>query len=215
MLKSLRQAGARPCRRTRRIAPVTLSRCVRGFTLIELIVTVTLVGILLAAGLPAFQAWISNAQVRTVAEALQTGIKGAQAEALRRNRQAVLAFTDATPGLNVSAVAGGKRWSTQTVAQFGEAAEFAGGGSLADVASTVAIAAAPSTSALCFNSNGRLVTNNAPGLPGAACSAAATRFDITRSGADRPLRVTVSLGGQVRMCDPSRPALSAATPDGC
>ena len=34
------------------------------------------------------------------------------------------------------------------------------------------------------------------------------------AGRDRPLRVLVSLGGQVRMCDPAK-ILSAAAPEGC
>jgi type IV fimbrial biogenesis protein FimT len=39
-------------------------------------------------------------------------------------------------------------------------------------------------------------------------------FDITNSAADRPLRVLVTLGGSVRLCDPAK-TLSAAQPDGC
>ena len=72
--------------------------------------------------------------------------------------------------------------------------------------------------ALCFNSAGRQVGNPAPGVTGAACMAgvagALTRYEITGNGADRALRVTVSPGGHIRMCDPAR-ALAAGVPDGC
>ena len=196
-------------------------RARRGFTLIELIVTITLLGVLVALSLPSFTAWIRNSQVRTVAEALQTGIRTAQAEAVRRNRQVVLSFTDATPALNATAVAGGKNWSLQSVAQFGEAStdatRYIGGGALADVASNVVIGdhAGSGISAICFNSNGRLVTNTSPGVTGASCTAAVTSFDVSHTSSDRPLRVIVQIGGQLRMCDPKRPALSATTPDGC
>ena len=47
-----------------------------------------------------------------------------------------------------------------------------------------------------------------------ACTAAAATYDITIPNADRPLRVLVALGGQVRLCDPAK-TLSNTNPDGC
>ena len=194
-----------------------------GFTLIELIVTITLLGILVALGLPTFTAWIRNSQVRTVAEALQNGLRTAQTEAVRRNQDVVMSFTnDANPQLNPNMVANGRNWSLQTVgsAFVGDgAAEFIKSGVLADVASGVTITISPLSTdgAICFNSSGRLATNTAPtGLPSTAtCTGTAKTFNIAQTNADRPLRVTVAVGGQVRMCDPQRPALSSTSPDGC
>ena len=189
----------------------------RGFTLVELLITMVLLGLLIKASLPSFSAWISNTQVRTVAEALQNGIRLAQAEAVRRNRQVVLSFTNATPARNAPAIVGGVNWSIQTVAQFGGAdAEFVQGGSLAEIGSgvTVASVGAP-LDALCFNSNGRLIINADPGPANASCNAAGVTFEVNRANADRRLRVIVNVGGQLRMCDPSRPTLSATSPDGC
>ena len=193
-----------------------------GFTLIELIVTITLLGILVALGLPSFTAWIRNSQVRSVAEALQNGLRTAQTEAVRRNRQVVMSFTDDANPLdkNPNTVVGGKKWVLQTVASAFAAdpeVTLIASGSLADVASGVAISG-PSTGAICFNSSGRLVDNTNPtSSPSTAkCTAtAATTFNITQTNADRPLQVTVAVGGQVRMCDPHRPALSSTSPDGC
>lgn len=188
-----------------------------GFTLIELLTTLCLLGVLMQLSLPSFMTWIGNAQVRTVADSLQNGVRLAQAEAVRRNRQVVLSFTDRTPALSVPAVAGGANWSIQTVAQFGGAdAEFVQGGKLTDVATGVSIGAiGPAVTALCFNSNGRLTVNAAPGPAGAACRAAAATFEMNRANADRRLRIVVGVGGQLRMCDPSRPPLSSTSPDGC
>ena len=183
-----------------------------GFTLIELLVTITLLGILLAVGLPALSGWVRNAQVRTVADALQTGARLAQAEALRLNQQVVFSLTNEQPGLNAAAVADGNNWSMQTVAQFGKSAVFIRGGALADVASGVSISGPV---AICLNSNGRLATNAAPGVPGAACNAANATFNVSQTNADRSLRVLVTLAGQVRMCDPLRPTQSSTAPDGC
>jgi len=199
------------CTRMRR-TPLACRRGARGFTLVELVVAFVLLGILTVLGLPSFTAMIRNAQVRTAADLLQNGVRLAQTEAVRRNRQVVLALTNAQPQLNAAAAANGKNWSIQTVAQFGETAEFVKGGVLTDVASGVAIAGPAS---ICFNSNGRLVTNAATGVPGANCTAAATTFDVTQASSDRPLRVNVALGGQVHMCDPNRPTQSTASPDGC
>lgn len=192
-----------------------------GFTLIELVVTLALFGILVSLGLPSFTAWIKNSQVRTVAEALQNGVRTAQAEAVRRNRQVVFALTDGAPPApplsptSATAKANGKNWFVVTVAPVSDTTdvEYVQGGALADVASGVSISG---PAAICFNSNGRLVANpSSTGISGAACTVSASTFDIDHPKADRALRVIVQLGGQMRMCDRSRPALSAAAPDGC
>ncbi len=197
--------------------PATGRHRVRGFTLVELLTTFVVLGTLVSMALPSFSVWIGNAQVRTVAESLANGIRLAQAEAVRRNRQVVLTFTNGLPRLDVPATAGGRNWSMQTVQQFAAGdSEFVQGGAFADIASAVSIDSlgAPVT-ALCFNSNGRLVVNAAPGPAGSSCLAASASFEINRANADRRLRVRVGVGGQIRMCDPNRPLLSAASPDGC
>ena len=207
-------------RATRRTVSTAGRAGLGGFTLIELMVTITLFAMMVALSLPSFTAWIKNSQIRTTAEALQTGVRTAEAEAVRRNRLVVMSFTNSTPALNATAVAGGKNWSLQTVAQFGDASttQFIGGATLSDVGSAVVIAdhAGTGISALCFNSNGRVtVPTVALGITGATCAAAPAAFDISQTNADRPLRVIVQVGGQLRMCDPNRPTLSSTSPDGC
>jgi len=194
------------------------ARAARGFTMIELAVTLALLGILFALGLPSFMSWVRNSQVRTVADVLQGGVRRAQTEAVRMNQPVVLFFTNVKPDLNVAAAAGGKNWSTQSIAQFDKPAAFLTGGALADVGSNVTITG--TSNALCFNSNGRLIAPAAPGVPGAVCVAGPLQFDVEPIGrdptkGDRRLRVLVAIGGQVRMCDPDRPTLSATSPDGC
>ena len=188
----------------------------RGFTLIELMVTISLLAVLVLLAVPAFTAWIRNAQIRSAAEALQGGMRTAQAEALRRNRQVVMAFTNATPASGTTAVANGKNWTLQTVAQFGETSDYISGGSIAETNSAVTVSTSGGLTAICFNSSGRLIDNASTGVSGATCPApAAVAFNIAQTLADRALRVIVQPGGQVRMCDPKRPTLSATAPDGC
>lgn len=201
--------------------PRPQAAAVRGFTLIELVVALVLVGLLFALGLPSFTTWIRNSQVRSVAEALQDGVRIAQTEAVRRNQAVMLAFTnDANPGKNPATAADGRNWVAQTVtSDFVDdgATELIRSGVLSDVALGVTIASTPAANAICFNANGRLVANAAPAAAPSTAACAATRavFDVSHPGSDRALRIIVALGGQVRMCDPKRGVLSATIPDGC
>lgn len=186
----------------------------RGFTLIEMMVTVVLLSILMALAFPAMNEWIRNSRIRTVADALQNGIRLAQTEALRRSRQTVFSLTaDTNPADGLTAVVNGANWSVNFVPLLtGEEtdATFIEGGGLTGLAPNVQITG-PAT--LCFNSMGRIVDNPTPGT-GVACSASAAAYNITIPNADRPLRVLVALGGQVRLCDPAK-TLSNTQPDGC
>lgn len=189
-----------------------------GFTLIELMVTVTLLSILAMLAAPSFATWIRNSQVRASAEAMQNGLRLAQAEALRRSRQVVFSLTNsASPQSSLTAVADGRYWSINTVALGADSgntdtAEFVESGVLTESAGLTVTGPA----SICFSSLGRLVVNGSPGVAGADCAAGniPAAYDFALSGADRRLRVTVAVGGQVRMCDRDK-TLSASNPDGC
>ena len=87
----------------------------RGLTLIELLTVLTLVGILLALGIPGFGTWIRDTRVRTVSEDIANGLRLAQAEAVARNRQVVLVRTTANPARNASASSSGGNWYVQVL----------------------------------------------------------------------------------------------------
>lgn len=192
----------------------------RGFTLIELMVTLSVAALLLLAVMPSFSYWIANAKVRSVAEEIQNGLRQAQAEAVRRNRQTVFALTNATPALAASPAANGKNWYVQTVVLTGSAetsAEFVQGSNYGKQAGV----AVTGPAAVCFGSLGGLVTlaSTATGLS-TSCSAATTSYTlvsanaVSGNNAYRTLKVLLTPGGQVRMCDPTR-TLSSSAPDGC
>jgi type IV fimbrial biogenesis protein FimT len=74
-----------------------------GFTLVEVLIGVAIVGILLVMGIPSFKNWIQNTQIRTATEAIQNGLELARAEAVRRNTQVRFQLTstvDNTCALN-------------------------------------------------------------------------------------------------------------------
>jgi type IV fimbrial biogenesis protein FimT len=188
----------------------------RGFSIVELMVAVALMALLLGLAAPSFTTWNRNAQIRTVSDALQNGLRTAQAEALRRQRQVVFFRTAATACSNtISASTSGNFWAIRTVPIVaGDPVETVQCGMLSDVAAGVVI---DGPVALCFNSSGRQTTNTSPGIGGSTCTLDASgtsQFDVSVAAGDRPLRVTVSLGGSVRMCDPAR-SRSSASPDGC
>lgn len=193
-----------------------------GFSLVELLVAVSLGSLLLALAVPSFTTWISNARVRSVADALQSGLRTSQAEAQRRAHTVVFFRTmsktcDTTSVANAS----GPYWQIRTVpnaALTNDIAETAQCGVLTDVSNGVSLAG-PAT--VCFSGDGRQTTSTNPAAVGVDCvldaQGRASTFDVTASNATtetRPLRVLVTLGGSVRMCDPKK-AQSTSSPDGC
>lgn len=183
---------------------------IAGFTLIELMVTIAVFSILVLVGAPAFQSWVANAQVRTVADGLLNGLHLAQAEATRRNRQIQFVLTNSDPSsASPTPSSSGQNWVLLTVPLLSdstgtaESAERIQGGALGNVASAVAVQVSPSTSStLTFNSFG--LVSGATGT---------TTYAVTRSNADHPLNVTVSVGGQLRVCDAGKTL--ANSPEGC
>ncbi len=189
-----------------------------GFTLVELVVALAMLGILLGLAAPSFSLWTRNARVRGVTDSLINGVRLAQSEAVRRNRQVVFFLTgsaDCTASTNSGATAGGSAWAVRTVAlTTGDVVEAVQCGALAEQTAGVVVAG---PTALCFNSMGRQTANADPGLGGTACtldSSGVSTFNISSLSSDRPLRLLVGLNGQVRQCDPAR-SLSATATDGC
>lgn len=187
-------------------------RCV-GFTLVELMVTISLLAILLALAVPSFRVWINNTRVRTAAQVLQDGLRLAQAEAVRRNRTVSFFLTnDANPTATSATAANGSNWAVRVLPLVtGENAVFVRAGALTGVTSGVTVTNGPTI--VCFNAAGQQVANATEGCAVDPANPTAT-FDIAHTGGDRALRVTASLGGRVRMCDPAK-TLSATNPDGC
>ncbi len=163
-----------------------------GLTLIELMVAVLIVSILMAVGANSYSRWTQNQQVRVAAESILNAMQLARAEAVKRNGSVRLVMGDLSSWSIIEAT-GGAILQTRTSAE---------GSNNATVTATPGGA-----TTVTFSSLGR-VTTNSDG------SAALSQVDIDNPSGDRPLRITVSAGGNARMCDPS-PKLAAGDPRAC
>lgn len=168
------------------------SRGSNGFSLIEMMIVVAILAIVAAIAAPAFEAWIANTRTRSMAEAIQNGLRLAQGEAVKRGVQVQFVLTNSAPiTKNVAASSTGQNWVIQTMQRANPATtdEFVQGASLANVGNNSTVVASAAT--VTFNSFGR-VENPVGGVS----------YDLSTTNGDRPLRVEVSNSGAVRMCDP-------------
>jgi type IV fimbrial biogenesis protein FimT len=180
----------------------------RGFTLIELAITLAVVALVVALGAPSFAAWIQNTQIRNGGESTLAGIKLARAEALKRNSP-VLFQLMTTADSSCAPSAAGPSWVVSVVdaTSHCDVTDPATNPPLMIRAKpgsegTANVAYAASQSSIGFNSLGQvtpapqngdiviLVTNPTGG-------------DCYPTGAMRCQTIIVSPGGQARMCDPS------------
>lgn len=207
-------------------------RCAKGFSLVELMVAMVIMGILLAVGASSFSTWVGNMRVRSAAEAIQSGLQLARTEAVRRNDLIRFNLTSSTGNDCTLSTT-----STNWVVSYDNPASACGGAfvneafavsdaannpapriiqmrSAAEGTGNIVVAAGQST--FTFNGLGRHafpvgivpvdVSINVSNPNAGTCAA--------DGGKIRCLRVQVTPGGQIRMCDPKF-AASDKDPQGC
>jgi len=176
-----------------------------GFTLIELMFGIAMVGILLALGAPAFSTFLQNARLGTRAKGFYTGLQLARTEAIRQNLPVEFILTDTAINVgniqNVAATnAGGhnwvvRAWASPTASQPYTLVEAKSGLEGGDAGSLQVLS---SRDTIAFNGIGATTDNSAQQLdisnPGGGLCAPA--------GPMRCWRVRVAPGGQIRLCDP-------------
>lgn len=166
-------------------------QCQRGFNLIELMIAVTVIGVLASFALPSYRVWIENTKIRNAAESINTGLQKARVEALKRNAD-IKFVLDASSSWAIGCVTVSADCPDPIEARNVKE------GSSTSVSATMTPAGATT---LVFNSLGR-VKSLAAGAP----SAPFTRVDIDNSsitGAEsRELRILIDAGGAGKMCDP-------------
>lgn len=72
-----------------RIPQRLFGRCERGFTMVELMLTVTVLGILLAVGVPSFRSMVINMRIKNASFDVYSSILAARSEAMTRNATTV------------------------------------------------------------------------------------------------------------------------------
>lgn len=203
-----------------------------GFTLIEVMVVLTISAYMLVMMVRAFGTWSADSRVRATAESLLSALRVTQAYAVSYNRITAFSLTGSTPAYNATSSSTGSNWFSVPVPLAGSIENSASLGMI--VSSTMATGyklslsgsngtGGGSTSPVCFNSLGQLATeSNLTSTTGLSANCtmptntAPVTFTVsgTSIGAVRQYKVLVFPGGQIRMCDALK-SLSSTNPDGC
>lgn len=193
----------------------------RGVTLIELVVTLSVLALLLMTVAPSAGEWIRNTRIRGAATSIQAGLMKARNEALRRNTPVTFSLVSLTDNAilddSCALSANGVSWvvslnnpaskcastafDTKTTSDDDWAApriidKQAGGVAGATVSVTSQVSALDNTAAstATFNGFGRVTGTTPIGV--------IDINDVSGSSAYRNLRIVLSAGGTIRMCDP-------------
>mgnify|MGYP003334391963 CR=1 FL=1 len=194
--------------------PVGRRQSQAGFSIIEIAVTLVVLGMLLATAVPSMSAWIRNAKLRNQAESLQTGLQQARNEAVRRNRPITfyLVSNGTSTVLNNSCTvsASGSSWVV-SVRDPGSACAAAPATTSADSANPLIVvkrlgtegSTGVSVSGLASDGStaASSVTFDTLGRPSGNLRRIAVNYASAQTD-DRPLRVDITPAGMVRSCDP-------------
>jgi type IV fimbrial biogenesis protein FimT len=208
----------------------------RGLNIVEIMISLAVLGVLIGLGAPGFAEWLQNQQIRAAAEATLNGLQVARGEAVRSNTPVrfqlvsdltsacVLASDSVTAPVSVSWVvsladptgkcdtkANPADPANPQIVQSRTSAE----GSPNAVATSVFVPSPPAfpvaqaASTVTFAALGNVVAN-------ADGTVSINKIDVTNPkvspSAMRPLRIVINSGGSNRMCDP---ALAPPEPRGC
>ncbi|MDN3575787.1 GspH/FimT family pseudopilin [Chitinimonas viridis] len=183
-----------------------------GFSLVEMMVVVLIIGVLMAVGVPSYRAWIENSGVRARADALMDGMRQARMEAIKNNASVRFSLANGTSCIPTNGAPHWVIWQDTAavpaaIAGCNDARILVASGSDKVGANAVIthrlvnVARVPTgdiPNTIQFSALGRVVDNIQGGwwvdidLP-------ATVLPLEKS---RNLRITVSQGGELRMCDP-------------
>ena len=192
----------------------------RGFNLVEIAVTVSVLALLVAAAAPSMADFIRSSRVRSLAEATQNGLQRARSEALKRNQ--VVTFwlvspnNTASPDSTCTVVSNSGAWAVSlddptshcdgpdSTTGLPRIVEVYGPGAAGNNITVAGLAAdgVTAASSVSFNGYGQRV--------GAGTLA---NIDIsTADASSRLLRIQITPSGGIRMCDRS---LVAPDPRAC
>lgn len=165
----------------------------RGFTLIELLIAMSIFALLMMLAGPMYAEFMANTQVRSAAESILSGVRRAQAEAIRHNTPARFILNGSTD------------WEVKAPDQ--DAVDKSIQKYYFVEGSKDAVPVADTGTTVTFNGFGRIV-------PNADASPSMNLINVTAPGSNRALRVLIGTAGAagVKLCDPAFPAND---PAGC
>lgn len=195
----------------------TVGHSQKGFTIIEMAVTMAIFGFLLAAAMPSIGVWMDNIRIRNVAESIQNGLQAARAEAVRRNQPVTLWLVSLdnpstmSDSCDMSSLSGS--WVVSVNAPNGRCGSAPSATESPMIVTSHAVGSAgpmvsvnalqsdgvTAATAVTFNGFGRMVDKDPLGNTPIA------QVDITGliPGTEyRFLSIRISPSGMVRMCDP-------------
>ncbi|MBW8758121.1 MAG: GspH/FimT family pseudopilin [Burkholderiales bacterium] len=183
-----------------------------GFSFIEMMLTLSVGGIVLALAVPSFGRAIADIHTRSKAQQLAGALRLARVSAVTRNRPAAFMLTDAAPGSDASAVVKGSQWLVKFLPS-SPAREAAAGTELILAATAASqervILTGPAQ--VCFDAQGLQMSppDTSAGMPSACASpggdvGGATSYLVSRGDATRQYKVRVYRTGRVDICDTSR-----------
>lgn len=194
----------------------------RGFNLVEAAVTVSVLGVLLATGLPSMTDWIRATHVRGLTETTQTGLQKARSEAMKRNKVVtfwMVAPTGTTlPDDTCALSTGSAAWVVSlddpsshcsvspSATLTPRIVETYGPGKAADGITVTAVDKdGNAASSVSFNGFGQRVGGGM------------AKIDLVHGASTdvRPLRIEISTSGGIRMCDPRATAADANDARAC
>jgi type IV fimbrial biogenesis protein FimT len=157
----------------------------KGFTLVELVVTMVVLVAVSTIAIPAFQTAIGNAQIRTVAESIRDGLQQARVEAIKRNAR--VKFT----------LQNNSAWQVGCVIQTTTCPTVITQKSATEGSSSNTTVTADNDTAV-FSSFG----TRDPATPVGLSVVNITNTQV-KAEERRALRVILAAGGNVKVCDPS------------
>jgi type IV fimbrial biogenesis protein FimT len=167
---------------------------IKGVTLIELMITLVVLGVLVFLALPSYTIWMQNTQIRTAGEGILSGFTLARSEAVRRNTSVELKM-DAASGWTATVAATGEVIQSRT-AQEG-------------TANAVVTITPGGADRVTFSGLGRVTLNGDGSAPITEIKVDSTRIPATES---REMCVAINTTGLARMCDPQ---VAAGDPRAC
>jgi type IV fimbrial biogenesis protein FimT len=192
----------------------------RGFTIVELAVTIAVLALILALSMPSLGTWMDNSRIRNATESLQNGLLTARSEAIRRNQNMsfyLVSLNDAGTMDNTCALSTESgSWVISVTSPAGKCASAPSTTDAPMIVETRAVG--DGGGGVKVTADGSIVTFNSFGRVVSAAGGSITQIDVTglRDGTRyRNLRLNLTASGAVRMCDPSVPRTATTDPRLC